>query len=213
MLLADQGTHLCVAIQRRSQLDLLRLLGHGVHKILIDGFLYQDAATSGADFTLIDEHAEKGSVDGGFKICVGEENIRRLAAEFEGNALHGICGLLHDNLSDRSTAGESNLVYVRMLHQRRTAGLAEAGDNVDHSGRQANISQPVRHFQRRKRSLLGRLQHAGTARSQRGSKLPGGHQQRIIPRNNLPRDPDWFLERKAHRVIWNRIYIAENFCG
>ena len=100
-----------------------------------------------------------------------------------------------------------------MLHQRRAASLSETSDDVDHARRQADIGQPVRHLQRRDWSLLGRLQHAGTTCGQRRRQLPGRHQQRIIPRDDLARDSDRFLERKAHGVVGDRIHISKNFCG
>ena len=80
-------------------------------------------------------------------------------------------------------------------------------------GGRPTSAQPVRHFQRGDRSLLGRLQHAGATRGQRRRQLPGRHQQRIIPRNDLARDADRFLERKAHGVVGNRIHVSENFGG
>ena len=49
--------------------------------------------------------------------------------------------LLDDDLADRGAAGERNLVDVGMLHQRRAARFAEAGDDVDHAGRQADLRE------------------------------------------------------------------------
>ena len=63
--------------------------------------LHQDAAAGGADFALIDEDAEERAVDGGFEIGIGEENVGRLAAEFERDALHRVGGLLDDDACRR----------------------------------------------------------------------------------------------------------------
>ena len=139
LLLADQRSHFRVAIERRAQLDGLGFLGHGIDKLLVDRLLHQNAAAGGTDFALIDEDAEERAVDGGFEIRVGEENVGRLAAEFESDALDRVGGLLDDDLADCRAARERNLVDVGMLHQRRAAGLAEAGDDVDHARRQADI--------------------------------------------------------------------------
>src|SRR5439155_20376179 len=87
LFLADQRTHLGLAFQRRTELDLLGFFGHGLDEVLVDRLLYEDAAAGGADFALIDEDAEECAVDGGFKVSVGEEDVGRLAAEFERDAL------------------------------------------------------------------------------------------------------------------------------
>ena len=76
MLLADQRTHLGVAIERRTKLDALGLFRHGLHKLAVNFLFHQHAATRGANFALIDEHAEKRAVYGSFPISVGKENIR-----------------------------------------------------------------------------------------------------------------------------------------
>ena len=80
-------------------------------------------------------------------------------------------------------------------------------------GGRPTSAQPVRHLERRDRSLLSRLQHAGTTRGQRRRQLPGRHQQRIVPRDDLARDSDRLLERKAHGVVRDRIHISKNFRG
>ena len=68
----------------------LGLLGHGIDKFRVDRLLHQNAAAGRTDFALIDEDAEERAVDGGFEIGVGEENVGRLAAEFERDALHRV---------------------------------------------------------------------------------------------------------------------------
>ena len=76
-------------------------------------FCTRIATSSRTNFALIDEHAEERAVDGSFEIGVGKENVRRLAAKFESDALHVSGGLLDDDLADRGTSGKCNLVDVR----------------------------------------------------------------------------------------------------
>ena len=149
LFFADQRAHLGFAIERRTELDLLCFLGHGFDELFVDRFLHQDAAAGGADFALIDEDAEERAVDGGFEIGVGEENVGRLAAEFEGDALHSIGGLFHDDLADGGAAGEGDLVYVGMLNERSAAGFSEAGDDVDDAWRQAAVGEIFCEFRAR----------------------------------------------------------------
>ena len=153
------------------------------------------------------------AIDGGFEIGIGEKDVGRLAAEFERDALHRVGRLLHDDLAHGGAAREGDLVHVGMLHQRRAGGLAKAGDDVDDAGRKTDFGKPVCEFERGERSLLGGLQHAGASRGQRGSQLPRGHQQRIVPRNDLPGDADRLFQRQAHRVVGNGIDEAEDLGG
>ena len=87
------------------------------------GLLHQNAASRRANFALIDEDAEQRAVDCGFKVRIGEKDVRGLAAEFEGDALHGFGCLADNDLANFSAAGECDLVYVGMLDQRRAATL------------------------------------------------------------------------------------------
>ena len=162
---------------------------------------------------MIDEDAEESAVDGGFEIRVGEKDVGRLAAEFESDALHGVRGLLDDDLADGGAAGESDFVDVGMLDERSAAGLAETGDDVDDARRQAAVGEMFREFKGGERSLLGRLEDAGTTGGQRWRQFPRGHQQRIIPRDDLSGNADRFFEREAHGVVGDRIHIANDLGG
>ncbi len=71
-------------------------------------------------------------------------------------------------------SGESNFVYIVMLHQR-FARRAVAGDNVDHASRQPNFVAQFRECQRGQRSVLRRFQYHRVSRGQRGSNFPCQH--------------------------------------
>ena len=55
--------------------------------LLVDRPLHQDAAAGRADLALVDEDAEQRAVDRGLEVRVGEEDVRRLAAELERDLL------------------------------------------------------------------------------------------------------------------------------
>ena len=207
LLFADQRAHLGVALERRAELDGLGFGRHGFDKLAVDGALDQDAAAGRADFALVDEDAEERAVDGGFEVGVGEEDVGRLAAELERDALHGVGGHLDDLLAHGGAAGEGDLVDVGMLYQRRTGGFAEAGDDVDDAVGQAAVLEVLRQFESGEGRLLGGLQDAGAAGGQRGRQLPCGHQQRIVPGNDLSGDADGLLQRQAQRVVGNGIDV------
>ena len=196
LFFADQRTHLGFAIEWRAEFDFLGFLGHGFDELFVDRLLDEDAAAGGADFALIDEDAEERAVDGGFEIGVGEKDVGRLAAEFEGDALHSVGGLFHDDFADGGAAGEGDLVDVGMLNERSAAGFAEAGDDVDYARRQAAVGEIFGEFESGERSLLGGLEDAGAAGGKRGSEFPCGHQQRIVPGMICPATPTGSLSER-----------------
>ncbi len=106
LLFADQRTHLGFAIERSTKLNALGLLRHGVDEFRIDFLFDEDAAAGGADFALIDKHAEECAVNGGFPIGAIEENVGRLATELESDTLEGVRGAPDDNFPD---SGRSRL--------------------------------------------------------------------------------------------------------
>src|SRR3974390_1557888 len=213
LLLADQRAHLSFAPQRWAAPAAFRFFSHGFDELAVDGTLHEDATAGGADFALVDEDAEEGAVDSGFKVSIGEEDIRRLAAKFESYALHGVGGHLDDLLADGGASGEGDLVDVGMLHQGRASGFAEAGDDVYDAGRNAARREVLRKFKNCERRLLSWFQNASTSGSQRRSQLPCGHQQGIVPGNDLPGDADRLFQRKAKSVVGNGIDLAGDLGG
>ena len=74
---------------------------------------------------------------------------------------------------------------TRGLDGQRLAGLdAEALHHVDHAARQ-DVGDQLHERHDRHRRLLGRLEHHAVSGRERGRQLPGGHQQREVPRDDL----------------------------
>ena len=67
-----------------------------------------------------------------------------------------------------------------------------------------------REREHRERRLLGRLQHRRAAGADRRRQLPRRHQQRVVPRDDLPGDADRLAQREAHRVVGHRDDVAVN---
>ena len=67
---------------------------------------------------------------------------------------------------------------------------AVARDDVDDAGRQLRLTQDVAEQERAERRRLGGLQHDGVAARERRRDLPREHQQREVPRDDLPGDAD-----------------------
>jgi len=72
----------------------------------------------------------------------------------------------------------------------RAGGLAESGDDVDHTRREAGLLDKLGEDEGRERCLLSGLQDDGVTRGQSRANLPGEHQQREVPGDDLAADTD-----------------------
>ena len=123
-------------------------------------------------------------------VHIGHHDHRRLAAEFQSDALQRIGRIAVDDLANLGRARERDLVDVRVLHQPIARRVTAAGDDVDHARREAGLSDEVRHAQRRQRGLLGGLEHQRAAGGERRRYLQRRHQEREVPGDDLGSHPD-----------------------
>ena len=140
-----------------------------------------------------------GEVEHLLDIHVVEYEHGAVAAELHRRALHAVRGELHELLADRNRAGEVNGAdHGRADEMRRHEGR-NAEDHGQHALRQTRVDERARHFQRRARRLLGRLQDAGAAGAERGADLASGIADRKIPRRERGHGADGLLDhRHAH---------------
>ena len=82
------------------------------------------------------------------------------------------------------------ILSTPVVGDERRAGRAVAGDDVDDARRQARLDADFGEGERGQRRVFGRLQHDRIARGERRRDLPGEHQQREVPRDDLPADAD-----------------------
>ena len=137
-----------------------------------------------AHVALVEEDALHDALDRLVERGVLEDDVGRLPAELERerDAAPGERRL--DVLADSGGAGEGDLVDVGLAHERR-AGHAVARHDRDHARRQLGLLEDLGEQQRGERCGLGRLQHRRVASGERRRQLPGGHQQREVPRHDL----------------------------
>ena len=69
---------------------------------------------------------------------------------------------------------------------------AEAGDDVEHPGRNTRLLDPRREFEGGDRGVVAGLGHNRAAGRQRGRELPAQQQQRRVPRDDRPDHADRF---------------------
>ena len=79
-------------------------------------------------------------------------------------------------------------------------GLAEAGHHVHHTVGDSGLGDQPGQPQRGQRGLLGGLEHHGVPGRQRRGQLPRGHQQREVPRDDLPDHADRLAQRIGMEV-------------
>ena len=153
-----------------------------------DTLVDQQARAGTADLALVKPNRVDDPFDGTVQVRVVEHQERRLAAELEREALAGAGGGLADQPADVRRAREGDLVDPGMAHQQ-LAGAPVPLDDVDDARRQAGIAADLRESGGGERRELRRLQHHRVAHGQGRRNLPGEHQEREVPRNDLPDDP------------------------
>src|SRR5262249_19551238 len=119
----------------------------------------------------------------------------------------------HDELSGGVFAGESNLVNVHVTADGSARRRTIAWNDVDHSIGQSGLLSQLRHPESRERRLLSRLENNRPASRQRRAPLPGLHQQREIPGNDLTDDADRFVAGVAKIIALYRDRLAVILVG
>ena len=105
-----------------------------------------------------------------------------------------------DVRADRGGTGEGDLGDA-LAGGQGLAGLpAEALDDVEHARRQQVADEFQQHADAQ-RGLLGRLEHHAVAGGQRRGQLPGGHQQREVPRDDLPDHAQRLVDVVGHGAV------------
>ena len=130
---------------------------------------------------------------------VCEEDVRRLATQLHGGRNDVFGGAFHDVRADRGRAGEGDLGDAFAGGQRFAGFFAEALHDVQHARRQQVADQLHQHGNAQRR-LLGRLEHHAVTGGQGRGEFPGGHQDREVPRDDLPDHAQWFMDVIGHGV-------------
>ena len=182
--------------------------------------MHEGARGAGADFALVErEHREafEALVEVGVVLVgdVGEEDVGRLAAEFERAGDDVLGGVLHDEAAGRRLAGECDLGDALVLGERLAGFDAEAVDDVEDAGGQEVADEVHQHHDAHGR-LFGGLQHDAVAGGERGSELPAGHEEREVPRDDLADDAERLVEVVGDGVVvdfGDRAFLGADAAG
>ena len=184
-------------------LDLLGARDRRLHELVVDRLLDERAARAGADLALVErEHREAfqrlvEEVVVGLR-DVGEEDVRRLAAELQRHGDEVVGGVLHDHAPRRRLAREGDLGDALVLGERLAGLDAEAVDDVDDAGRQ-DVGDQFHDDEDAERRLLGGLEHHAIAGGKRRRELPRRHQDREVPRDDLADDAERLVDNDRRR--------------
>ena len=90
------------------------------------------------------------------------------------------------------TAGKGDMGHFRMGGERRAAGCAEAGDDIDHTGGKTGLMHQPGKFQKRCRPIFRGLDDKGAAGRECRADLDGGEKQLAVPRHDGRHDAHGF---------------------
>lgn len=189
--LGDLGTLEGVIGEGVAQLVLGGTLLEALNELVVDALLDQQAGTGTAALAVVEEDTKVGPRDGVVNVGIVEDNVGGLAAQLEGDLLQVTLGSgLEDHTANEGGTSEGNLVNVHVAGDGGTGGATETGDDVDDTGREAGLDDQLGGVQTRQRGLLGGLDDNGVTGGDGRADLPGPHEQREVPGDDLTADTD-----------------------
>ena len=192
-------------IERVALLDGLDALQGTFHELVVDRFLNQRARRAGAHLALV-EGKQHQAFDGFVEeVVVGisdvfEEDVGALAAQFQRGRNQVVGRGLRDDAAGGGGAGERDLGDALAGGQRHAGFAAVAVDDVEHARRQ-QVGNQFGHHQDADRRRFGGLEHHAVAGGDGRSQLPGRHQDREVPRDDLPDHAQRFMEMVGDGVL------------
>src|SRR5439155_12294858 len=104
-----------------------------------------------------------------------------------------------DGLADLGRTGEGDLVDLALDQGR--PGASVAGDDVDDARRKLGLAEDVAEEQSRERGRLRGFEDDSVPGSERRRDLPRQHQEREVPRDDLPGDAERLRLPVRERVL------------
>ena len=113
------------------------------------------------------EGAPERAFDGQLEIGIFHDDLRVLAAEFEGYALEILAAHRSDLATDCGGTGERNQLHILVTHQRRADIFAAAMYQIDDARRHAGLVENLDEASCRVWRILGRFENHRIAANQR----------------------------------------------
>ncbi len=115
LCLRDERTRLGHIIAGSAEFDALGTCDDRGDELIVQRFLDDDAGTCRADLAGVEERAVERVIDSNLEVGIGEDDVRVLAAEFQGRALDGLRRIAGDDLAGGQATGEGDHVDVGVL--------------------------------------------------------------------------------------------------
>ena len=156
-----------------------------------DAFLHEQARAGAADLALVEPDRVDHALDDAVEIGVVEHDERRLLPPSSSESFLPLPAVALRMMRPTSVVPVNAILSTPACVDDRRARVAVAGDDVEHARRAARRRAASSAKQQRgERRELGRLEHDRVARRERRRDLPRQHQQREVPRDDLPDDAD-----------------------
>ena len=187
----DQGAELGVEVVARAEPDLPVGLDERRTQCVGDAALDQHTRAGAAELAVHHDERRHDLWHHHVQVGIVEHDQRRLAAQFQVQALERFRAVRGDDTADLGTTGVADHVHGRGIDQHRCRDTAGFRNDVQHARRQRGGGgnrlgeQPVR-----QRRLVRQLQYHGAAGCQRRSEGAHGQHDRRIPRRDHAHHPD-----------------------
>jgi hypothetical protein len=185
----DQRAHVDAFVERVAQAQFRHAGLEPCVDILGDAFLHKKAGARAADLALVEPDGIDQPLDGAVDIGIVKDDVGGFPAQFQGQGFAHACGLFADAAAHGGRSGEGDFRRAGMGHDR-LARAAIAGDDVDDAFRQSGLLADLAEEEGREGGVFGGFQNHRVARSQRRRDFPRQHQEREVPRDDLPADAD-----------------------
>ena len=173
-----------VLVERIAHPDRRQPVLEPVDERIGDRFLDQQARAGTAHLALVEVDPVDDPFDRLVERRVLEHDVGRLAAEFQGQCLVRSGHARRDLAADLGRAGERHLVDVRVTNQGHP-DFAGPRDDVDDSRRQVRLAADIGEEEGRQRRRGSRLQNDRVPSRERRRDLPGQHEEREVPGDDL----------------------------
>ena len=200
LFFGNERSHVAGGIHSGADVNVAGMFRDAVHDFVENIAFDVESRARAAALAVIEENGAGGAGDGGIDIGIVQHDVGRFSAQFERNFLQIAGSGLQDQFADFRRAGERDFVDIRMSRQRSARRLAVARHDIHHAVGNAGFLNQFAKQQRGERRLLRGLQHDRAAGRKSRAELPRRHQQREIPRNDLPDDADRLANRVGQKL-------------
>ena len=192
----------------------LVLLGQPVDHFVVDLLLDEQPAARTAALALVEVQAEVSAAMAASRSASAKMTFGLLPPSSNVSRFSRLGRFPLDDLApSASSPVKAILSTPGWSHDGGAGGRAVAGHDVDHAVRNAGLLREPRHPQAGERRLLGRLHDDRATGRQRRAPLPGDHQRREVPGNDLADDADRLAPRVGEVIAADRNRAALNLVG